>query len=54
MTIEMIFALFVVSVVLCGVAGSLVKRWEVQVPRLALVVFHLIYFTGLVAAFIFM
>jgi len=51
MSIELFLTLFVVSVILCGVAGAIVKRREIQVPS---VIFHLIYITGLVAAYIFM
>jgi hypothetical protein len=52
MSIGMMFLLFLLSVTLCGVAGAIVKRREIQVPKLALVIFHLIYITGLVAVYI--
>ncbi|MFW9789115.1 MAG: hypothetical protein ACFFE2_15665 [Candidatus Thorarchaeota archaeon] len=52
MSIVLMFLLFLVSVILCGVAGAIVKRYEIQVPRLALVIFHVIYITGLVAVYI--
>jgi len=51
MSIELMLLLFVLSVVLCGVGGALVKRWDIQVPRVALVIFHLVYISGLAAAF---
>jgi hypothetical protein len=52
MSIGMMFLFFLFSVTLCGVAGSIVKRREIQVPKLALVIFHLIYITGLVTTYI--
>jgi hypothetical protein len=52
MSIELMVLLFVVSVILCAVGGEIVKRHEIQVPRVALVIFHLIYISGLVAAYI--
>ena len=52
MSIGLMFLLFLISVVLCGVAGAIVKQREIQVPRLALIIFHLIYITGLVATYI--
>ena len=52
MSIGMMFLLFLLSVILCAVAGAIVKRREIQVPKLVLVIFHLIYITGLVAAYI--
>jgi hypothetical protein len=52
MSIELMFLLFLLSVILCAVGGALVKRYEIQVPRVALVIFHLIYMFGLVAAYI--
>ena len=51
-SIGLMALLFFLSVILCGVAGAIVKRREIQVPRLALVIFHVIYITGLVAAYI--
>jgi len=44
--------LFLISVILCGVGGAGVKRLEIQVPKMALVIFHLLYITGLVAAYV--
>ena len=52
MSIGLMLLLFFLSVILCGVAGAIVKRREIQVPRLALVIFHVIYITGLVASYI--
>ena len=52
MSIGLMFLLFLISVILCGVGGGVVKRREIQVPKLVLVVFHLLYITGLVAAYI--
>jgi len=52
MSIELMALLFLISVTLCGVAGVIVKRQEIQVPKLVLVSFHLIYITGLVASYI--
>ena len=52
MSIELMFLLFLISVILCGVGGAVVKRREIQVPKMALIIFHLIYITGLVAVYI--
>ena len=52
MSIGLMFLLFLLSVIMCGVAGTIVKRHEIQVPKLALVIFHVVYFTGLVAVYI--
>lgn len=52
MSIGLMLLLFIISVILCGVAGEVVKRRETQVPKLALVLFHILYITGLVAAYI--
>ena len=52
MSIELMFLLFLLSVILCAVGGALVKRYDIQVPKVALVIFHLIYIAGLVATYI--
>jgi hypothetical protein len=52
MSIGLMLLLFILSVILCGAAGAIVKRREIQVPPLALVTFHVIYITGLVATYI--
>jgi len=44
--------LFLLSVILCAVGGALVKRFDIQVPKMALVVFHVIFIAGLVTAYI--
>ncbi|MGY5854225.1 MAG: hypothetical protein RTU92_11710 [Candidatus Thorarchaeota archaeon] len=54
MSIEMILTLFFVSVILCGVAGAIVKRYEIQIPKMILVIFHIIYITGLLATSVFL
>ena len=52
MSIALMFLLFLLSIILCGVVGVIVKRQKMLVPKSALVVFHLIYITGLAAAYI--
>jgi hypothetical protein len=52
MSIGLMLLLFFLSVILCGVAGDIVKRRDIRVPKMALVAFHVIYITGLVAAYI--
>jgi hypothetical protein len=54
MSIGLMFLLFFLSVILCAVAGAVVKRREIQVPKVVLFIFHLVYITGLVAAYIFL
>lgn len=52
MSIGLVVLLFLVSVILCGVSGAAVKRSRVQINRVALVVFHLVYISGLVASYL--
>ncbi|MGY5881275.1 MAG: hypothetical protein RTV31_13560 [Candidatus Thorarchaeota archaeon] len=52
MSIEMMFLLFLISVILCGVGGAVVKRYDIQLSRIAMVIFHAIYITGLVISFL--
>jgi hypothetical protein len=44
--------LFVLSIILCAVGGDIVRRRGIHIPRIAMVAFHLVYITGLVASFI--
>ncbi|MFW9805877.1 MAG: hypothetical protein ACFFFK_04050 [Candidatus Thorarchaeota archaeon] len=52
MSIELMILTFLTSVILCAVAGDVVKRKGIRIPRVTLVVFHLIYIIGLVASYI--
>lgn len=52
MSVELMFLLFLLSVILCAICGAVVKRLELKVPKLALVIFHLVYIAGLAAAYI--
>ena len=52
MSIGLMVLLFLVSVILCGVAGATVKRSGIHINRVGLVVFHLVYISGLVASYL--
>jgi hypothetical protein len=52
MSIGSMFLLFLISVILCGIAGEVVKRKELHVSKMALAIFHVIYIGGLVTAYI--
>jgi hypothetical protein len=52
MSIGLMFLLFLISVIICGVAGAFVKRRDIQIHKVTLVIFHLVYITGFMAAYI--
>jgi len=52
MSIELMVMLFIISVIVCAVSGDIVRRRGIQVPKMTLVIFHLIFITGLVATYI--
>ncbi|MHA2423544.1 MAG: hypothetical protein ACXAEF_02080 [Candidatus Thorarchaeota archaeon] len=43
-------ALLVLSIIACAIGGEIVKRKEIQINRWILLVFHLLYGVGLIAA----
>ncbi|MFW9975667.1 MAG: hypothetical protein ACFFDQ_10400 [Candidatus Thorarchaeota archaeon] len=52
MSIQLILILFIASIILCWGGGELVKRRNIKIPKLILVIFHVIYIAGLVASYI--
>ncbi len=52
MSIELMILLFILSIVLCWGGAEIAKRRDIRIPKVAVVLFHLIYISGLVAAYI--
>ncbi|MFW9921442.1 MAG: hypothetical protein ACFFED_17720 [Candidatus Thorarchaeota archaeon] len=48
------FTLFLVSVVICAIAGGAVKRSSYRVNRMGLLAFHILYVFGMILAMIFL
>ncbi|MHA1951148.1 MAG: hypothetical protein ACXAAO_02455 [Candidatus Thorarchaeota archaeon] len=52
MSIEMMIILFVLSIIVCTGAQEIVKRRSIQIPKVASVLFHIVFIAGLVASFV--
>ena len=50
MDIITIAIVFILSIIACALGGEVVRRKEIQINRIAMLLFHILYGIGLVAA----
>lgn len=46
------FLIFIISVIVCAVAGTVTRRKNIQLSRIGLIVFHAFYIVGMVSIMI--